>query len=166
MKTTIKTQASYVWLPVIAISTVVSVFVIANFFSSGAEQQTATTLVPTDDLVTTSSGLQYVDVEVGSGLAPEDGRLVTIHYESWVMENGERGLKFDSSVDRGLPAPFTFKPEFYMKGFYEGISTMKVGGKRTLIITTDFYGSEWAPPTELAPAGSTLIFDIELLEVN
>ena len=118
------------------------------------------------DIVTTESGLQYIDVEVGDGPVPERGRIVTIHYTSWVSENGKRGAKFDSSVERGLPAPFVLKREFYIRGWFEGISSMRVGGKRTLIITPEVYGSEWAPPPDVAPLGSTLIFDIELLEAN
>jgi peptidylprolyl isomerase len=132
----------------------------------GSEQPAEVGIAQSGDIVTTESGLQYIDVEAGDGPAPEQGRLVTIHYTSWVSENGERGTKFDSSVDRGLPAPFTLKGEFYMRGWYEGISTMRVGGKRTLIIAPEVYGSEWAPPPDVAPVGSTLIFDIELLEAN
>ena len=134
--------------------------------SKGLEQAPSVSIALPGDIVTTESGLQYIDVAAGNGPIPEQGRLVTVHYTSWVLENGTRGSKFDSSVDRGTPAPFTLKKEFYIRGWHEGISTMKVGGKRTLIITPEVYGSEWAPPPDVAPLGSTLIFDIELLESN
>jgi|GEM_PF-2111651 len=148
--------------------TLFAVFVLAMTTSceGEAEKVNEATDALSDGVVTTESGLQYIDIELGDGPSPVEGRLVTVHYTGWVSNQGDRGDKFDSSVDRGMPAPFTFKPEFYMRGWYEGISTMKVGGKRTLIIPPEVYGEEWAPPPEVAPSGSTLIFDIELLAVD
>lgn len=142
------------------------VLAVTEILHAGPEQSAVDDITKTEGVVTTDSGLRYLDVKVGEGPAPEQGRLVTVHFTGWVLEDGKRGTKFDSSVDRGMPAPFTFKEEFYMRGWYEGISTMRVGGKRTLIIAPEVYGTEWAPPPEIAPAGSTLIFDIELLKTG
>lgn len=109
----------------------------------------------------TKSGLKYVDEIVGNGVSPIKGQTVTVHYTGRL----ENGTKFDSSVDRGQPFKFTIGVGQVIKGWDEGVSTMKVGGKRKLIISPDLgYGARGAG--NAIPPNSTLIFDVELLGVG
>ncbi|MDB5520845.1 MAG: peptidylprolyl isomerase, partial [Tardiphaga sp.] len=90
---------------------------------------------------TTASGLQYTDTVVGTGAAPKPGQTCVMHYTGWLYNNGIKGAKFDSSVDRGQPFEFKIGVKQVIGGWDEGVSTMKVGGKRTLIIPPDLgYG--------------------------
>jgi peptidylprolyl isomerase len=87
-----------------------------------------------------------------------------MHYTGWLYQNGKKGAKFDSSRDRGKPFEFPLGRGAVIKGWDEGVASMKVGGKRTLIIPPDLgYG---AMGTSGIPAHSTLIFDVELLAVK
>jgi len=116
-----------------------------------------------DKMVTTASGLKYIDLKVGTGEEAQNGTTVSVHYTGWLYENGKRGAKFDSSVDRGQPYELTL-PGRVIKGWNEGLIGMKVGGKRELIIPPDLaYG---ANPRGSIPANSTLNFEIELLKVT
>lgn len=111
--------------------------------------------------VTTASGLKYTDEVVGTGATPQRGQTVTVHYTG-TLENGK---KFDSSRDRGVPADFKIGIGNVIKGWDEGLMTMKVGGKRRLVIPSKLgYGPAGRPPD--IPGNSTLIFDIELLGVK
>ena len=111
-------------------------------------------------MITTDSGLQYIDVEVGTGESPKPGQMVRVHYTG-VLENG---TKFDSSVDRNEPFEFPIGQGRVIKGWDEGVLTMKIGGKRKLVIPADLgYGSRGIGPI---PPNSTLIFDVELLGVK
>jgi peptidylprolyl isomerase len=111
--------------------------------------------------VRTASGLKYTDLTVGTGATPQRGQTVTVHYTG-TLENGR---KFDSSVDRGTPSDFRIGVGSVIKGWDEGLMTMKVGGKRRLVIPANLgYGSTGRPPD--IPGNSTLIFDIELLGVK
>ena len=108
--------------------------------------------------VTTSSGLQYVDLTVGTGATAEAGQTVTVHYTGWL----DNGKKFDSSVDRGQPFSFSLGAGRVIKGWDEGVKGMKVGGKRKLTIPSKLgYGAQGAG--DLIPPHATLIFDVELL---
>lgn len=111
---------------------------------------------------TTPSGLTYEDITVGKGASPEEGQEVTVHYTGWLKQNDQ---KFDSSVDRGTPFSFTIGKGEVIKGWDEGVATMKVGGKRKLTIPADLaYGSVGAPGA--IPPNATLIFEVELLGVK
>ena len=115
--------------------------------------------------MTTSSGLQITDSKVGTGVAPKTGQTCVMHYTGWLYENGAKGKKFDSSVDRGQPFEFVIGKHQVIGGWDEGVATMKVGGKRTLIIPPELgYGARGA--AGVIPPNATLIFDVELLDVK
>ncbi len=117
--------------------------------------------VASDKMVTTSSGLKYQDEEVGTGPEPRTGQTVTVHYTG-TLENGK---KFDSSVDRGQPFSFVIGVGQVIKGWDEGVASMKVGGKRKLIIPSELgYGARGAGG--VIPPNATLVFDVELLGVK
>jgi peptidyl-prolyl cis-trans isomerase A (cyclophilin A) len=111
-------------------------------------------------VVKTESGLMYVDLKVGDGETPKPTDKVDVHYTGWLVD----GTKFDSSVDRGTPFTFSLSGGV-IKGWLEGVATMKVGGKRKLIIPSDLgYGKRGSPPK--IPADATLVFDVELLGIS
>jgi peptidylprolyl isomerase len=111
------------------------------------------------------SGLQYKDEKVGTGPQPQKGDRAKVHYTGWLYQNGKKGAKFDSSVDRGEPFRFPLGQGRVIKGWDEGVATMKVGGKRTLIIPPDLgYGARGAGG--VIPPNATLMFDVELLGVE
>ena len=115
--------------------------------------------------VTTPSGLRIIDVKLGTGPVPQAGQTVTVNYTGWLFVDGKKGKKFDSSVDRGEPFSFTLGQGQVIKGWDEGLATMHVGGKRTVIIPPDLgYGANGA--AGVIPPGATLIFDIDLLGVK
>ncbi len=108
----------------------------------------------------TESGLQYVDEVVGTGESPKKGQTVTVHYTGTLTD----GTKFDSSRDRGQPFEFKIGVGQVIKGWDEGVGTMKVGGRRQLTIPPDLgYGARGIGPI---PPNSTLLFDVELLKVS
>lgn len=110
--------------------------------------------------VTTSTGLKYVDMVAGQGDSPEPGQKVTVHYTGWL----EDGTKFDSSVDRNVPFTFVIGTGRVIKGWDEGVMTMKVGGKRRLTIPPGLaYGKKGVGPI---PPDATLIFEVELLGIE
>ena len=116
-------------------------------------------------LMTTASGLQIIDSKVGTGASPKTGQTCVMHYTGWLYENGQKGKKFDSSVDRNEPFEFPIGQGHVIKGWDEGVATMKVGGKRTLIIPPELgYGARGAGG--VIPPNATLIFDVELLGVK
>ena len=115
--------------------------------------------------VTTPSGLKYIDTKVGTGPSPHTGQTCVMHYTGWLYENGQKGKKFDSSVDRNEPFEFPIGQKRVIAGWDEGVGSMKVGGKRTLIIPPDLgYGARGAGG--VIPPNATLMFDVELLEIK
>ena len=110
---------------------------------------------------TTESGLGIIDLKVGGGATPQKGQKVSVHYTGWLAD----GTKFDSSIDGGKPFEFTLGILEVIPGWDEGIATMKVGGKRRLIIPPDLaYGPSGFPPR--IPPNAQLTFDVELLEAK
>ena len=125
----------------------------------------STATAQTGKTMTTASGLQITDSKVGTGATPKAGQTCVMHYTGWLYENGAKGKKFDSSVDRGQPFEFPIGQKRVIAGWDEGVATMKVGGKRTLIIPPALgYGARGAGG--VIPPNATLIFDVELLDVK
>ena len=112
-------------------------------------------------VITTASGLRYIDLIEGSGAIPKKGQTTVVHYTGTL----EDGRKFDSSLDRGQPFDFPIGMGRVIKGWDEGVITMKVGGKRILIIPSNLgYGAKGAG--NVIPPNATLIFEVELLDVK
>jgi peptidylprolyl isomerase len=113
----------------------------------------------------TPSGLEYEDSVIGSGASPARGQECVMHYTGWLWQDGAKGAKFDSSVDRGKPFSFPLGMGRVIKGWDEGVASMRIGGKRTLLIPPDLgYGARGAGG--VIPPGATLLFEVELLEVR
>jgi peptidylprolyl isomerase len=111
------------------------------------------------------SGLEIEDTEIGQGASPSTGEICVMHYTGWLYADGAKGKKFDSSVDRGRPFEFPIGEGRVIKGWDEGVATMKVGGKRTLIIPPELgYGSRGAGG--VIPPNATLLFQVELLSIK
>ena len=112
-----------------------------------------------------SDTLQINDTVVGTGATAERGQNVRVHYTGWLYENGEKGRKFDSSLDRNQPFEFALGAGMVIRGWDEGVAGMQVGGKRTLIIPSEMgYGARGAGG--VIPPNATLVFDVELLAVG
>jgi len=110
---------------------------------------------------TTESGLQYIDIVVGTGDSPQSGQTAEVHYTGWLTD----GTKFDSSLDRGQPFSFVIGAGRVIAGWDEGVASMKVGGERRLIIPPELgYGEQGYPP--VIPANAELTFDVELLAIK
>jgi peptidylprolyl isomerase len=115
--------------------------------------------------VTTASGLQIKDITVGTGASPRAGQTCIMHYTGWLYVDGKKDKKFDSSVDRGQPFEFPIGQRRVIAGWDEGVATMKVGGRRELIIPPALgYGERGAGG--VIPPNATLIFEVELLGVK
>lgn len=111
--------------------------------------------------VKTPSGLSYTDLVQGSGAQPVSGKSVKVHYTGWL----ENGTKFDSSLDHGQPFAFRIGTGEVIPGWDEGVMSMRVGGKRKLIVPAQLgYGASGAGG--VIPPNATLIFEVELLDVE
>jgi len=127
----------------------------------------AATLIPANaqPVMTTASGLKIIDTQVGTGPMPKPGQTCVMNYTGWLYVNGAKGKKFDSSLDRNQPFEFKIGARQVIAGWDEGVATMKVGGKRTLIIPPSLgYGASGAGG--VIPPNATLIFDVDLLAVK
>lgn len=114
------------------------------------------------ELTTTSSGLKYRDLTVGTGDEAGKGDTAVVHYTGWLVD----GTKFDSSVDRGEPFRFPVGAARVIKGWDEGVAGMREGGKRRLVIPPDLGYGPGGTPDGTIPPNATLLFDVELIEVN
>lgn len=118
-----------------------------------------------DEFMTMHPGLRYRDEVVGDGAQPVQGQRVTVHYTGWLDDNGAQGKKFDSSRDRGAPFQFTLGVQQVISGWDLGVASMRVGGRRTLLLAPQHgYGARGAGG--VIPPNATLIFDVELLGVG
>jgi peptidylprolyl isomerase len=136
---------------------------LTGVFAAGAP--TPATAQAVGRTMTTPSGLQITDTQIGTGATPAPGQTCVMHYTGWLYQNGAKGQKFDSSVDRGQPFEFPIGRQRVIAGWDEGVATMKVGGKRTLIIPPALgYGARGAGG--VIPPNATLIFEVELLDVK
>jgi FKBP-type peptidyl-prolyl cis-trans isomerase len=114
-----------------------------------------------ENLVTTPSGLKYLDIQTGSGTTAQAGQKARVHYTGWLQS----GQKFDSSLDRKEPFEFTLGAGMVIKGWDEGVAGMKIGGKRKLVIPSALgYGTRGAGG--VIPPNAELIFEVELLELR
>lgn len=122
----------------------------------------------TENMIKTSSGLQYKDIVQGSGRSPERGDVVVVHYTGWLEgKPGEPDMtrKFDSSVDRNDKFEFVIGVGQVIRGWDEGVASMKIGGKRRLVIPSELgYGARGAGSK--IPGGATLVFDVELFDIR
>ena len=115
-------------------------------------------------MTTAESGLQFEDTVLGTGESPRTGQTCVMHYTGWLWVNGAKGAKFDSSVDRGEPFEFPIGRGHVIKGWDQGVASMKTGGKRTLLIPPDLgYGARGAGG--VIPGNATLLFEVELLRL-
>jgi len=148
-----------VFLTLISALAITVISAVSAFVSTTASAQTA------GKTMTTASGLEIIDSVTGTGASPKPGQTCVMHYTGWLYENGQKGKKFDSSVDRNEPFEFPIGKGRVIAGWDEGVATMKVGGKRTLIIPPQLgYGARGAGG--VIPPNATLMFDVELLAVK
>jgi len=151
-------------LVVTAIVALIGTALYAQTPTHGRIQTVPNTKAPTKvtgDGIKTDLGLEYWDIKVGTGEAAQDGSHVKVHYTGWLTT----GKKFDSSVDAHQPFDFTIGNGEVIKGWDEGVTGMKVGGKRQLRIPPELaYGADGHPPE--IPPNATLIFDVQLLRVS
>lgn len=135
-----------------------------NFFLTLSVGAIALGLVVAEEkkkVITTKSGLKYIDEKVGDGAEAKKGNTVEVHYTGWLKD----GTKFDSSKDRGKPFAFPLGAGKVIKGWDEGVAGMKVGGKRKLIIPPELgYGKRGAG--NVIPPDAELTFEVELLKVK
>lgn len=120
------------------------------------------TLPPLTD---TPSGLRYHEQTPGEGAAPQRGQTVQVHYTGWLVEDGAKGRKFDSSRDRGQPFSFRLGVGQVIPGWDLGVAEMKIGSRRLLVLPPELgYGARGAGA--VIPPGATLAFDVELLGIG
>ncbi len=118
-----------------------------------------------EKVVTTPSGLRYVDTKIGTGPSPQRGQKCRMHYTGWLYENGQKGKKFDSNNSIIRPFEFPIGEGRVIPGWDEGVASMKVGGKRMLLVPPELgYGAQGAGG--VIPPNATLLFEVELLGVK
>jgi peptidylprolyl isomerase len=148
-----------------ALSALGAALAAAGILTTGARRATAQTPGST---MTTPSGLKIIDSKVGTGATPKRGQICVMHYTGWLYDETAKdhhGKKFDSSVDRNEPFEFPIGQGQVIAGWDEGVASMKVGGKRTLIIPAKLgYGTRGAGG--VIPPNATLVFDVELIGVK
>lgn len=118
----------------------------------------------TDDFIRMVTGVRYKDMPRGTGAQPKKGQQVTVNYTGWIFDEPKIGKKFDSSADHGQPFTFTLGTGQVIPGWDQGVSTMRVGGTRVMILPARLaYGEHGAG--DVIPANATLVFSVELLSI-
>jgi len=136
---------------------------VLGLFAALCVSATAMAETPSSQAVTTPSGLQFIDQKIGTGASPAPGQICVVGYTLWLSQNGAKGKMIESSG--GTPFEFPLGQGKVIAGWDEGFATMKVGGKRTLIIPPTLgYGEKGAGG--VIPPNATLIFDVELVQVK
>ncbi len=145
----------------VATATVETATTSENLVLVASADASGSTAKENSNVIETESGLKYTDVEVGTGATPQPGQTVIVHYTGTL----EDGTKFDSSRDRNSPFSFKIGMGQVIRGWDEGLSTMRVGGQRQLIIPPELgYGARGAGG--VIPPNATLLFDVELLRIG
>jgi len=158
-------MTKFVVAGVIILVLVCAVFAMAQTATTKKSVPPPNTKAPTKvtgDGVKTDSGLQYWDIRLGNGETAKEGSRVRVHYTGWLTN----GKKFDSSVDAGTPFDFRIGNGEVIKGWEEGVTGMRVGGKRQLRIPPSLAYSADGTPDGTIPPNATLIFDIHLLAIQ
>jgi peptidylprolyl isomerase len=123
-----------------------------------------TSLTGSAEVTAPTPSVNVTDTKEGTGVSPRAGQICVVHYTGWLYVNGVKGAKFDSSHDRKQPFSFKMGEHQVIEGWERGVANMRVGGKRTLIIPPELaYGSKGQGNI---PANSTLLFEIEMLDVK
>jgi peptidylprolyl isomerase len=136
--------------------------IVATCLATAPAVARAQDMIDPAKMTPTNSGLRYQDLVAGQGKMPGAGQTCAVHYTGWLWESGKKGKKFDSSVDRGEPFDFACGAGMVIKGWDEGVATMKVGGKRLLLIPPALgYGANGAGG--VIPPNATLLFEVQLL---
>lgn len=147
---------------------ITTVTLLASCYSSKNthnDSSTIQTKSSTMERIKTTSGLEYEVLQEGTGNTPNKGQTIAVHYTGWINNNGEKGNKFDSSVDRGEPLEFPIGIGYVIKGWDEGVMGMKCGEKRRLFIPASLgYGARGAG--RAIPPHANLIFDVELISIQ
>ena len=145
---------------IVALLLVAAVAIPACVQNEGKQIPAVQDQAKTAGMVKTPSGLAYADLKIGTGPQPVAGKPVKVHYTGWL----ENGTKFDSSVDRKEPFVFIIGVGQVVPGWDEGVMTMRVGGKRKLVVPPQLgYGERGAGG--VIPPNATLTFEVELLDV-
>lgn len=142
-----------------------------NVTAEEHSQKPETTIQPTENpanpvkgkkMQKSESGLEWQDIKVGKGKSPKQGQKVVVHYTGWLKD----GKKFDSSYDRNEPFTFTIGVGQVIKGWDEGVMTMKKGGVRRLYIPPQLGYGEKDVAGGLIPGNSHLVFEVELIDIK
>ena len=129
------------------------------------DQAIAIVAPPTSRFTTTPSGLGYQDTRIGSGVAPRPGQQCAARYTGWLWEHGAKTKRFDTASQRAEPIEFPLGGGVVIKGWDEGVASMRVGGKRTLLVPPALgYGA--AGVGAVIPPNATLLFEVELVGVR